>query len=228
MKKGDYKKLYYDELKTGKNKRRYPWHEGRKKAAYVWLRGDDGEIQAVARMTTKHKPEKEAVLRGPEDLKDTKQFEGILQGKKLNYPYLTKTQNRILTMRALGKSRPQIARALSGGLGRRSYTASSIKYMIQTSLQKIREHDMKTLPKSKLSVNLEKSIILEMDRIAKENGKTRSRVIHEACIEYIDEHASPAVWKTEHFEVDFNRFNRMRKQIMELENAGVTELGVHK
>jgi len=158
-------------------------------------------------------------LRGPSDLSKSDDFQNIKKGEKLNYPFLTKTENRILTMRSLGKSRPQIARALSGGRSRRSYTTSSIKYILQIARQKIREHKGRLKMKG-ISANLEKWIVDEVDRISKHQGKTRNRLISEAVIEYINNHEVPNVWETQHFTVDFNRFNRLRKRLMDLENDG--------
>jgi len=210
---------YKADLRASRNKRRYSWHEGRKKAFYVWLENEDGDAVSVVRYTTTERKPKEIKLRGPEDLKKTDEFQDIKKAKKLNFPFLTRTENRILTMRSLGNTRPQIARALSGGPGRRSYTANRIKYIIQTARQKIREHKGRLKMKG-ISANLQKSMIQEVDRIAEHNGKTRNRIIMEALVEYIDNHEVPNLWETPHFTVDFNRFNRIRKRLMDLENDG--------
>jgi transcriptional regulator len=210
---------YRADIRAGKNKKRYHNHEGRKKAFYVWLTDKDGDAVSVVRLTTKDvKPDK-IKLRGPDDLSQTVEFEEIKKGNKLNYLFLTKTENRILTMRALGKTRSQIARALSGGRSRRSYTASGIKYTLQKTRQKIREHEGR-IKMGNISANLEKWIIDEVDRIAEHNGKTRNRVIMESLVEYIDNHEVPNTWETQHFTIDFNRFNRLRKRLMDLENDG--------
>jgi DNA-binding CsgD family transcriptional regulator len=170
---------YKADLRASRNKRRYSWHEGRKRAFYVWLENEDGDAVSVVRYTTTERKPKKIKLRGPSDLSKSDDFQNIKKGEKLNYSFLTKTENRILTMRSLGKSRPQIARALSGGPGRRSYTANSIKYILQITRQKIREHKGRLKMKG-ISANLEKWIVDEVDRIAEHQGKTRNRLISEA------------------------------------------------
>ena len=84
---------------------------------------------------------------------------------------------------------------------------------------------MKTNRK-KVCANLDNDLVDELNRIAKDQGKTRTRIIYQALVEYCDRHATPNVWKTEHFEVDFNGFNKIRRQLMDLENRGVKEIGM--
>jgi len=166
---------------------------------------------------------KKAKLRAPEDLKKLKAFKDILNGKQLDYPYLSDIENRILTLRTLGKSRANIARALSGGHSRHSYTSSRVKYLLQTARQKIRENRGR-IRMANISATIRKEVVDEADRIAEHHGKTRSRIIYEALVEYVCNHEVPHIYESEHFTVDFNRFNRLRKHLMDLENQGLIVL----
>ncbi len=216
----DIHQLYLADMRAGRNRKRYHWHEGRKRAYYIWQCNDEGDAVSIVRFTTKDiKPDKVEML-GPADLLESDEFQDIKDGKKLNYAFLTKTENRILTMRALGKSRAKIARALSGGIRRRSYTANSIKFILQKSRQRIRE-DQGRIKMAKISANLEQSLKNDMKKIAKQKGKTLNRVIFEACVEYLDMHQVPDAYEVEHFNIDFTIFNRLRKRLMDLENDGV-------
>ena len=75
----------------------------------------------------------------------------------------------------------------------------------------------------KISANLELNVVRELDRIAEETGKTRDRIILEACIEYLHRNANPDRWSIKHFQVDFNRFNKLRKKMMDLENKEINK-----
>ncbi len=74
---------------------------------------------------------------------------------------------------------------------------------------------------AKISANLEKSLKDDMEKIANQKGKTLSRVIFEACVEYLDAHQVPDAYEVEHFNIDFTIFNKLRKRLMNLENKGV-------
>jgi DNA-binding CsgD family transcriptional regulator len=224
FKPGDFKKLYYSEIRHGRNRRRYQKHEGRKRAYFVFW-NPDGDVQSIVKYSTKDVKPEVIDLRGPDDLKKSKHFQEILAGKKLDYPYLTKTENRMLTMRSLGKTRAKIARALSGGIKRRSYTAASIKYILETIRKKIRSHENERfIHMKKICTNLSINIVREIDRFADETGKTRTRCIHEACLEYLIEHATSDPWFVKHFEVDSTKWLKIQKCLVDLENDGVVAL----
>ncbi len=177
--------LYRDEIIDAVNKRtRWRW-EGKSKCAFVIVRDRKGKI-VEAFCPTQNKPgpkpatEKKAWLRGPDDLRRSKEFQNILDGNKLEFPFLLDLENRVLTMRSLGKSRKQIARALSGGRVRRSLDAKRIGYILRRARGKIRSEKGQNYM-TNLSISLsvrEKAVI---DEMASKAGSTRSQLIADAC-----------------------------------------------
>jgi hypothetical protein len=197
---------YKADRRDGLNRRRYNRHEGRKKAFYVWVKGADGHAQSIVKFITKDVQPEKVKLRGPADLKESKPFSDILRGKKLSYSFLNDTENRILTMRSLGKTRSQIARALSGGRSRRSYTSNQIKYLLQKSRQKIRENEGDYIM-ANCSFNIPKQMIDLIDNEARGRKMNRSELVTEACKFYLNTQVDGVV------ELDQAEYMKLYKQI---------------
>ena len=199
--------LYNDEIIDGVNKRtRWRW-EGKSKCAFVIVRDRKGRI-VDAFCPTQNKPgpkpaaEKKAWLRGPDDLKESTEFQNILKGHKLEFPFLTDTENRVLIMRSLGRLIKNIARALSGGRSRRSLDAGSVKYLLQNARVKIRLSQGKKQMQN-ISVSLtvkEKKLI---DQMASQTGSTRSQVVGDACV---------LLHGTEVYELSVEDFNELKSK----------------
>ena len=60
---------------------------------------------------------------------------------EVNFPFLTDLENRLLTKQAQGNTIKKIARAFSGGYGKKSYNYNQIKYRIRKAKEKIREYE---------------------------------------------------------------------------------------
>ncbi len=178
--------LYRDEIIDGVNKRtRWGW-EGKSKCAFVIVRDRKGRI-VDAFTTTKRKPgpkpatEKKAWLRGPVDLRESTEFQNILKGHKLEFPFLSDLENRILILRSLGKPIKDIARALSGGRSRQSLDAGSVKYLLQNARKKIRLSQGKKIMQN-VSFSLSPKEKKLIDQMASNTGSTRSQVVGDACV----------------------------------------------
>lgn len=193
--------LYKQALRFGKNRRRYYDFEGKRKAYFVLVNKksedeppDLDRFPTIVKLSTrKVKPRKAKPLKGPQDIAEVSMSEKGL----FDYPFLSLFERKILTRKIyFRQSLSQIARAYSGGRDRRSYNSAQIKRMVAEAYQKIREHEKMAITKKRVNANLYESTVAEADRIAKHMGKTRSRIIHEALIEYIYEHAPPNTWKT--------------------------------
>jgi hypothetical protein len=217
--------LYKQALRYGKNRRRYYDFEGKRKAYFVLVNKkpedeppDLDRFPKIVKLShRKIKPRKKKPLKGPQDIAAVSMSEKGL----FDYPFLSIFERKILTRKLyLRQSLSKIGRAYSGGRDRRAYNAGKVKRIVAEAYQKIREHEMTTTRKKKISVDLMESTVTEADRIAAHLGKTRSRIIHEALIEYIYENAPPNTWETEHFTIDFNRFNRLQKRLVDLANEG--------
>ncbi len=130
------KQFYKGDREYSQLRRRYQNTEGKKKTFFI--------RSGWEKIKIRNRPLKEQALklRGPTDVILRKKFQNILNGEALSFPFLSKIQNRILTMRALGKSHKQIARALSGGFYKRSHTAGSIRGLIYRAYRKIRKNGM--------------------------------------------------------------------------------------
>ncbi len=177
--------LYRDEIIDGVQKRTRWRYEGKSKCAFVIVRDRKGKI-VEAFCPTQNKPgpkpatEKKAWLRGPDDLKESAEFQNILDGHKLDYPFLSDIENRVLIMKALGKSRKQIARALSGGRVRRSLNANRIGYILRRARSKIRsEKGQNYMTNLSISLSVKEKAVI--DEMASKAGSTRSQLIADAC-----------------------------------------------
>jgi hypothetical protein len=71
-----------------------------------------------------------------------KRVESLFQGKRLDLPFLTTKENLVLTMRALGARRKQIAKTLSGGRRGWSMTTSAVKGILGRAYKKCRDNGM--------------------------------------------------------------------------------------
>lgn len=215
----------------GLNKRvRRNW-DGKSKCAYIYATDSKGKKHVVKlpesawegaidriQGTQKHqgnRKTKKARLRGKKDLKRLPQWQAVLDGVPLSFPYLSDMQNEILTRTALGKKQKLIARDIS--CPGRSYPASRIRYLIQDAYKKIRFHEMGIKTMANVSINMEPSTKKMLDYVVEETGFDRTYHINQAIYDYLDENI------TGHFAVQFKTLSRILKILDKNKAQGVTE-----
>jgi len=142
-------KGYYADLRYGKDRKIYYNRDGKKKTFWIRTKKGDTSHFLKIRKTTKIKPDRKPRLRGPNDIILRKRYRKILGGNMVDFPFLSAVERRILTMKALGKKHAQIARALSGGRLRRSYTTAAIRGRLYRIYKKIRENDVEVIEDGK-------------------------------------------------------------------------------
>lgn len=131
---------------VGRYKRKFPNREGKKNCYFAdfneGIFSDDLEFdeshRTFKRKGGKVKKAKPIKLKGPPDIVCRYSFRKILKGEKLDYPFLTELENKILTKKALGWSWNKIAKRYSGGNNRRSLKASRVKNILHDCYDKIR------------------------------------------------------------------------------------------
>ncbi len=171
-------------------------------------------IQATAKHTGNRKT-KTVNLRGPKDLLELTEWQGILDGREINFTYLSDIQNRILTMVALGKKRRCIARALSGGRNKRSFPTSRVRFLIQDSYKKIRHNETKGEVMANVSIDIRPGVKYLLDNLAEETGFTRSYHLRQAINDYLSENV------TGHFAVGWQSYCRIVNMLDRARAKGV-------
>jgi len=99
------------------------------------LSGTDHVIERAGGRNKKGKPFQ---LKGPPDIVCRESYRKLLIGQKLNYPFLTAFENKLLMYRAVGASWAKLARQFSGGRDKRAFSRSSIKNLLHNCYDKIR------------------------------------------------------------------------------------------